>query len=123
MALHQIGFEQQRFRLAAAGDDIDAHDLFDHAHDAGAEVVRLGVVADAVFKVFRLADIEDLIRRIQHTVDTGSGRHGGKRCANRLRADERISCGCSGHNVIIAWFAALVIVPYANMLKSFRIIF
>jgi hypothetical protein len=70
--LDQIGFQQQRLGFRCGRDDLDVHGGGNHAQDArrlrGVDA-RIG--GQPLFDVFRLADIEHVIGRIEHAVDAG----------------------------------------------------
>ena len=68
-------FEDQRLELARNEDGVEPVDLRDHA--AGLFVVaraELEILADAVFELLRLADVDDLTARVHHQIDAGGER-------------------------------------------------
>ena len=86
--LDQIGFEQQRFGFGRGRDDLDRHGGRDHAQDAGRlRRVDARIGGQPLADVFRLADIEHVVGRVQHAVDAGRGRGEPHRVFDRGVAD------------------------------------
>ena len=88
--LDQVGLEQQRLGFGRSGYDLDRHAGRDHAHDAR----RLdrsdpGVGRQPLADVFGLADVEHVIRRVEHAVDPGRGRGEPHRLLDRGMADRQ----------------------------------
>ena len=70
MLLDEGVFEDQRLELAGDKDGVEMVDLRDHA--AGLFIVaraELEILADTVFELFRLADVDDLARCVHHQIN------------------------------------------------------
>ena len=88
--LDQIGFEQQRLGLGRGRDDLDRHGGRDHAQDARRQRRDgTGIGGEPLADVFRLADVEHVVRGIEHAVDAGRGRRQPHRVFDRGMADRQ----------------------------------
>ena len=71
----QVRFEHERLDLVIDDDKLKIGDEFDQIARLGVEIAaRLKVLTDTAAKVFGLADIDDLARRVLVNIDTGGGR-------------------------------------------------
>ena len=88
--LDQIGLEQQRLGLGRGRHDLDRHGGGDHAQDAGRlDRAHPRVGGKPVADVFRLADIQHVIGRIEHAIDAGRGWGQPHRLLDRGMADRQ----------------------------------
>src|SRR5205814_9986492 len=86
--LDQVGLEQQRLGLGRGGYDLDRHGRRDHAQDAGwLHRAYPGVRGKPVANIFRFADIEHVVRRIQHAIHARRGWGGPHRAFDCGMAD------------------------------------
>ena len=73
VALDEGVFQHQRFKLAARDDDVKIRHLLHHGRHLG-QMLAVEIAGDAVFELFGLADIDDLIVFIEHDVHAGQQR-------------------------------------------------
>jgi len=67
MTLYKRIFQHQRLKLGACDNDIEVRNLFDHGRDLR-QMLAVEIAADAVLQLFRLADVYDLVLRVEHDV-------------------------------------------------------
>ena len=74
VALDQLGFQQQGFRLAVGGHDGHGTSLGDHPLEPPGQPIDLRIIDDAILERAGLADIEHIATCIVHPIDAGTGR-------------------------------------------------
>ncbi len=80
--LDDLRFEQQRLGLGTRNRRFDTRDLRDHRGEPRIHLRLEEVVADALFEIARLADVEQVVARAEHAIDAGRTAEG---------ADERLA--------------------------------
>ena len=74
MELDQVAFKDQSFQIRVAQHDVKIVDALDHRTHLDAMIARgMEILADAVFQVHRLADVDDFPCAL-HQIAAGTGR-------------------------------------------------
>ena len=99
IALDQLRLQQQGLRLTIGGHNRHRSRQRDHSAQAIGQAVNLHIIADAVFKRARLADIQHIAARVVHAVHAGFQWQGLQDIADGGCAGFQIRCVRTTHGV------------------------